>query len=82
MPFMPKSRFPEAVDPAQCALHQPAVTPKVFVWEKLEALINSDPHTLLSVLIFLGEVPERARAETVLERLAVEILRRDFTTKA
>ncbi|CAA9560430.1 MAG: hypothetical protein AVDCRST_MAG86-572 [uncultured Truepera sp.] len=46
-----------------------------FVWEKLEALTDSDPHTLLSVLVFLEAVPERAQVETVLERLAEEILR-------
>jgi len=46
-----------------------------FVWEKLESLTEADPHTLLSVLIFLEWVPERARAETRLERLAGEILR-------
>ena len=46
-----------------------------FVWEKLEALTESDPHTLLSVLVFLEEVPERGQAERTLERLADEILR-------
>jgi hypothetical protein len=46
-----------------------------FIWKKLEALGESDPHTLLSVLVFLEEVPERARAEGMLERLADEILR-------
>lgn len=46
-----------------------------FVWEKLEALGESDPHTLLSVLVFLEEIPERERAERTLERLADEILR-------
>lgn len=46
-----------------------------FVGEKLETLTESDPHTLLSVLVFLEEVPERARAEGMLERLTDEILR-------
>ncbi len=46
-----------------------------FVWEKLEALTECDSHTLLSVLVFLEEVPERAQAEGMLERLADEILR-------
>lgn len=46
-----------------------------FVWEKLEALGESDPHTLLSVLVFLEEIPERERAERTLERLADEVLR-------
>jgi hypothetical protein len=45
-----------------------------FVWEKLEALTEADPHTLLSVLIFLEEVPDRVRAERMLERLAPDIL--------
>lgn len=46
-----------------------------FVWEKLEALGESDPHTLLSVLMFLEAVSEREQAERTLERLADEILR-------
>ena len=45
-----------------------------FVWDKLETLTEADPHTLLSVLVFLGHVPERARAEAALERLAPAVL--------
>jgi hypothetical protein len=30
VPFIPESQFPEAVDPTECALHQPAVTPKAL----------------------------------------------------
>lgn len=41
-----------------------------FVWGELEALTESDPHTLLSVRFFLDDVPDRARAEGILERLA------------
>lgn len=46
-----------------------------FVWEGLEALTESDPHTLLSVRFFLDGVPDRARAERMLERLTGEFCR-------
>lgn len=46
-----------------------------FIWEKLESLTESDPHTLLSVLVFLEGVPERERVEGEFERLSGEILR-------
>lgn len=46
-----------------------------FVWRGLEALTESDPHTLLSVRFFLDGVPDRARAEATLDRLSSEFLR-------
>ncbi|WMT57348.1 hypothetical protein [Truepera radiovictrix] len=46
-----------------------------FVWERLEVLAESDPHTLLSVLVFLEHVPDRDRAEKALTRLADDIRR-------
>lgn len=45
-----------------------------FVWEELETLQNATPHTLLSVLMLLEHVPERERAERMLERLADDVL--------
>lgn len=45
-----------------------------FVWERLAALQTPDVHTLLSVLVFLEHIPDRARAEAALERLAPSIL--------
>lgn len=46
-----------------------------FVWEKLETFSEPEVHNLLSVLVFLEGVPERARAEAALERLADDIVR-------
>jgi len=48
-------------------------TATAFVWERLELLTTSDPHTLLSVLMFLEHVPECEQAERMLERLADEV---------
>ncbi len=50
-------------------------TATAFAWGKLEPLSEADPHTLLSVLVFLENVPERARAEAMFSRLSDEILR-------
>lgn len=46
-----------------------------FVWAGLETLTESDPHTLLSVRFFLDDVPDRDRAERLLERLGDEFRR-------
>lgn len=46
-----------------------------FVWGKLETLTDADPHTLLSVLVFLESVPDRFQAGAMLERRADDIRR-------
>lgn len=44
-----------------------------FCWEKLEAPGELEVHTLLSVVVFLENAPDRDRAETVFERLKKQI---------
>lgn len=46
-----------------------------FVWRELGTLTESDPHTLLSVKVFLEGVPDRERAEATLDQLADEFLK-------
>ena len=45
-----------------------------FCWDKLEAPSKFTEHTLLSVMVFLEYVPDRARAEAVFRRIQPQIL--------
>lgn len=46
-----------------------------FCWQRLEAEMQHDVHTLLSVVFFLEQVPERARAEVVFARLREQVVK-------